>query len=166
MPTRPPFIVHESEVEERTHAYPNSHEQMSPARALGQKAGLLRIGLHLVRVAPGTRTSWPHAEEDEEEFVYVVRGECSCWVDGEVHRVRAGDLIAFPAGTGISHTFFNDGHEDALLLSGGEAGKADSRIYYPLHPQRRADLPWSRWWEDVPVRKLGAHDGLPEKGRK
>ena len=39
---------------------------MNPGRAIGVHAGLVRIGLHLERVTAGTRTSWPHAESDEE----------------------------------------------------------------------------------------------------
>jgi hypothetical protein len=49
---------------------------------------------------------------------------------------------------------------------GGEASRRDSRIYYPLHPQRRNDMPWSRWWEDVPKHRLGPHDGIPDAVRR
>jgi uncharacterized cupin superfamily protein len=62
-PERPPFIVSSADVEETRHAYPKSEEQMAPSRAVGAHAGLLRIGLHLMRVGPGQRTSYPHAEE-------------------------------------------------------------------------------------------------------
>ena len=65
--------------------------------------GLQRIGINLQRLAPGQRSWWPHAEEDEEEFVYVLEGEVDAWIDGVLHRMRPGDLAAFPAGTGISH---------------------------------------------------------------
>ena len=161
MPPRPPFIVSSTDIAEKRHRYPNSAEEMAPSRAIGRAAGLLRIGIHLVRLLPGTRTSFPHAESAEEEFVYVIDGEVDAWIDGELYRMRAGDVAAFPAGTGICHTFINDGDRDALLLSGGEADKAENRIYYPLHPGRRKDIPWSRWWDDVPTRPRGAHDGNP-----
>jgi uncharacterized cupin superfamily protein len=166
MSQRPPFIIRSADISERQHSYPNSDEKMAPSRPIGYKAGLVRIGIHLVRVTPGTRTSWPHAEEDEEEFVYVIDGEVDCWIDGELHHLQAGDFAAFPAGTGIAHVFLNNGERDALLLSGGEAAKPDSRITYPLHPERRRDLPWSHWWDDAPSRPLGAHDGLPDALRK
>jgi uncharacterized cupin superfamily protein len=158
---RPPFIVSAADVPERTHRYPKSDEDMAPSRAIGRFAGLQRIGLHVVRVPPGHRTSWPHAEEDEEEFVYVLDGEVDAWIDGQLHRMKKGELAAFPAGTGIAHTFLNDGEAEALLLVGGEAGKCDSRIVYPLNPGRRADMPWSNWWDDAPQRALGPHDGKP-----
>jgi uncharacterized cupin superfamily protein len=161
MPQRPPFIVASTDVPERSHHYPNSEEGMAPARAVGRAAGLMRIGVHLVRVPPGTRTSYPHAESEEEEFVYVVSGEVDAWIDGELHRMVAGDFAAFPAGTGICHTFINDGDREALLLSGGEADKSHNRIFYPLDPSRRGDLPWRRWWDDVPRRPLGPHGGKP-----
>ncbi len=160
--SRPPCIIRSADVDERRHQYPNSDEKMSPSRPIGHKAGLRRIGVHLVRVTPGTRTSWPHAEEDEEEFVYVVDGELDAWIDGDLHRMQAGDFAAFPAGTGIAHVFMNNGDRDAVLVSGGEKGKSDSRITYPLNPGRRDDMPWSAWWDDAPARPLGAHDGLPD----
>jgi hypothetical protein len=62
---------------------------------------------------PGHRISWPHAESREEEFVYVLDGEVDAWIDGELHRMRAADLAAFPSGTGICHTFLNNGANEA-----------------------------------------------------
>jgi uncharacterized cupin superfamily protein len=163
MSKRPPFIVSSSDVPETIHRYPASEEGMAPSRAIGRAAGLLRVGIHLVRVPPGARTSYPHAESAEEEFVYVIEGEIDAWIDGELHRMKAGDFAAFPSGTGICHTFINDGERDALLLSGGEADKAHDRIFYPRNPERRAQMPWSRWWDDAPPRAQGAHDGRPRR---
>lgn len=159
---RPPFIISSSDVEETERSYTGSKELLAAGRAIGQAAGMLRIGLHLKRVAPGRRTSWPHAESSEEEFVYVIAGAIDCWVDGNVHRMNAGDLAAFPAGTGIAHTFINNSNADALLLVGGEANKCDNKIVYPLHPERAAALRWSEYWHDAPLKLLGEHDALPD----
>jgi uncharacterized cupin superfamily protein len=76
-----------------------------------------------------------------------------------------GDLAAFPAGTGIAHCFINNGDQEAVLLVGGEASKPDNRIFYPLNPSRRDDMQPSDWWDDVPRRELGLHDGLPDAAR-
>lgn len=162
MSERPSFIVSTHEVSERTHVYPQSTEPMGPVRRLGKQAGLERIGINIQRLPPGTRSSWPHAEENEEEFVYVIAGEVDAWIDGHIHRMRAGDLAAFPAGTGICHCFINNGETEALLLVGGEAMKPGSRIFYPLNPSRRQDMDAADWWEDVPRRALGSHDGRPD----
>jgi len=161
--TRPPFIIAAESIPEQAGRYPNSDEVLASGRAIGKAAGLRRIGVHSERVAPGQRTSWPHAEEDEEEFVFVLEGEISAWIDGEIYPMKKGDLAAFPCGTGISHTFINDGDEDAVLFVGGERGKSDSRIFYPRNPSRRNDMPWSSWWEDAPARPLGPHDGIPRR---
>lgn len=165
MNSRPPFIVSTSELPERSHVYPQSDEEMGPVRSAGSAAGLVRLGINLQRLPPGRRSSWPHAESDEEEFVYVIEGEVDAWIDGELHRMHAGDLAAFPAGTGISHCFINNTEAEALLLVGGEATKPSNRIVYPLNPSRRADLKAADWWHDVPPRTLGDHDGLPDQQR-
>ncbi len=160
--SRPPFIISTADVPEEPGRYPHSDEPLAFSRAIGRAAGLLKIGLHVQRLPPGHRISWPHAEEKEEEFVYLLDGELDAWIDGELHAMKPGDLAAFPSGTGICHTFLNNGEREALILVGGEASKADNRIFYPLHPHRRGDMPWSHWWEDVPSRPQGAHDGKPE----
>jgi uncharacterized cupin superfamily protein len=165
MSSRPPFIVSTGELPERSHVYPQSDEEMGPVRSAGSAAGLVRVGINLQRLPPGKRSSWPHAESDEEEFVYVIDGEVDAWIDGELHRMLAGDLAAFPAGTGISHCFINNGEKEALLLVGGEAAKPSNRIVYPLNPSRRVDLKPADWWHDAPSRELGGHDGLPSQLR-
>ena len=64
---RPPFIVSAHGFPESAHVYPQSTERMGPVRRLGKVAGLVRIGVNLQRLPPGMRSSWPHAEENEEE---------------------------------------------------------------------------------------------------
>lgn len=165
MTEHPPCIRSTHEVPEHTHVYPQSTEPMGPVRRLGKAAGLERIGVNIQRLPPGTRSSWPHAEENEEEFVYVISGQVDAWIDGHIHPMHEGDLAAFPAGTGISHCFINNSAQEVVLLVGGEAPKKGSRIFYPLNPSRRQDMPPEYWWSDVPVRELGSHDGLPDEQR-
>ena len=163
---RPPFLVSTLDVPEKPGSYPNSDERTGFSRPIGRAAGLVRIGLHVERLPPGQRVSWPHAEEKEEEFVFVLEGEVDAWIDGALHRMKAGDLAAFPAGTGICHTFLNNGTAEARLLVGGEASKSDNRIFYPQTPGRRADMPWSHWWDDIPLRAQRPHDGKPDALRE
>lgn len=160
--TRPPFILSTHEVAESSHVYPQSTEAMGPMRRLGKAAGLERIGINIQRLPPGTRSSWPHAEENEEEFVYVISGTVDAWIDGHLHPMQAGDLAAFPVGTGISHCFINNSDHEVVLLVGGEAQRLGSRIYYPVNPSRRLDMEPANWWDDVPLHALGPHNGLPK----
>ena len=166
MTPRPPFIVSAADVAERSHVYPQSTEPMGPSRAIGRAAGLTRVGIHLQRLPPGSRSSWPHAESHEEEFVYVIEGEVDAWIDGNIHRMVAGDLAAFPSGTGICHAFLNNSDREALLLVGGEPNNPQNRIVYPVNPSRRTDLKASDWWDDAPRHPMGPHDGLPDALRK
>jgi uncharacterized cupin superfamily protein len=146
-------------------AYPGSSEEHCPSRAIGRAAGLVRTGIHLERIVPGSRTSYPHAEEDEEEWAYVVAGHPSVWLDGVLYPLAAGDLVALPCGTGVCHVFLNDSDVDALVLVGGERSKPTNRIFYPLNPERRADV-GARWWPlDETWRAAGTHDAMPRRPR-
>lgn len=161
-PVRPPFIVHATDVDEEVWSYPGSDEKLCPGRPIGRAAGLVRTGVHLERITPGTRTSWPHAEADTEEWAYVVSGTPSVWIDGVIHPLRAGDFVALPSQTGICHTFLNDSDVDAVVLVGGERSQPTDRIFYPLHPERRAAVGEARWWPCEWVAQ-GDHDGRPRR---
>ena len=71
-------------------------------RNISQELGTERLALHHVKLPNGYRTSLPHAESEEEEFVYVLKGEAIAWIDGHRHHLSTGDCIGFPSGTGIS----------------------------------------------------------------
>ena len=162
MPERPAFIAHwtQLETEDNSH-YPGDEELMSIGAPLGRMLGLTRIGIHHERLLPGRRTSYPHAESAEEEFVYVLEGRPDVWIDGILHALVPGDAVGFPAGTGICHSFLNNTAEDVMLLVVGEKPRPDNRVHYPLnaaHQQTRED-PWS----DAPIRPLGPHDGRARK---
>lgn len=160
--SRPPFLLATAALPEEPGKYPQSDEVLSYGRPIGKLAGLERIGLHLERVEPGHRTSYPHAEQDEEEFVYVLEGTIDAWIDGVLYPMTAGELAAFPAGTGVCHCFVNNGERDVLLLVGGEASKRESKIFYPRNPERRGQQRPEQYWADVPMRPQGPHDGKPD----
>ena len=144
--------------------YPDSDELTSISASFSVHFGLMRLGIHHERLAPGRRVSWPHAEADEEEFVYVIAGTPDLWLDGQVKRLKPGDGVGFPAGTGLAHTFINNSDHDVRLLVCGEASRQRSRIDYPLNPKRNAEI-GERHWKNRPARALGPHDGRPDKAR-
>ena len=157
------FTAHFSDIErDDSWTYPNSSERFAFGAAFSKHFGLMRLGVHHERLPPGRRLSWPHAEADEEEFVYVIEGTPDVWIDGHLTRLKPGDGVGFPAGTGIAHTFLNNSEGDVRLLVVGEASRERSRIDYPLHPKRNLEL-GERHWKDRPERKLGPHNGLPDK---
>jgi len=165
MPERPDFIRHWTELEETEgHRYPGDDEAMALDASLGRKLGLTRIGVHHVRLRPGERTSYPHAESAEEEFVFVIEGCPDAWIDGHLHPLQPGDAVAFPAGTGVCHTFLNNTSQEARLMVIGEKPKPENRIRYPLHPALEA-IREDRW-PDPPERQFGPHDGKARAGTK
>jgi uncharacterized cupin superfamily protein len=161
---RPPCIAHWSDIEEgEAWSYAGDDERMSLGAAFGRHFGLERIGIHHERLLPGHRSSYPHAESAEEEFVYVIEGAPDAWIDGVIHRLEPGDAVGFPAGTGLCHTFINNTDGEVRLLVVGERPKAENRIFYARNPERRAMR--DDWWEDVPAREMGRHDGLSDRVR-
>ena len=138
-------------------AQPGKAEISSEGRADAHQL-VVAVIVPLVR-----RTSFPHAESSEEEFVYVVDGEPDVWLDGHLYRLKPGDAVGFPAGTGIAHSFLNNTEVEVRLLVVGERPKPDNRIVYPLNPDRRPLR--EDWWDDPPQHALGPHDGLPDRVR-
>ena len=158
MSSRPEFIAHWSELEAvEPHRYSGDDEQMGFDASLGRKLGLARIGIHHVRLPSGQRTSYPHAESAEEEFVFVLEGHPDAWIDGVLYRLKPGDSVAFPSGTGICHSFLNNTPEEVRLMVVGEKRKPENLGRYPLNPELERTSPYT--WHDAPVRPLGSHDG-------
>ncbi|HUO99530.1 MAG TPA: cupin domain-containing protein [Rhizomicrobium sp.] len=158
----PDFVVHWRDIlESKEVTYPHSKETHGCDAPFGKRARFSRIGVHVEQLKPGRRTSWPHAERDEEEFVFVVSGHVDCWLDGRITPMWAGDLVGWEAGTGLTHVVINNSNEDAILIVGGEASRARNQFWYPFHPARNRDI-GALYWKDHPVPRLGSHDGLPE----
>src|SRR5215472_18138476 len=160
---RPSSITHWSKIEgaDESH-YEGDDELMSIGSPFGRHFELTRLGIHHERLLPGRRTSYPHAESAEEEFVFVIAGTPDLWLDGELHRLHPGDAVGFPAGTGICHSFLNNSAREVHLLVVGEAHKPENRVFYPRNPEQatRKD-----WWSDPPARAMRDHDGLTDSVR-
>ena len=143
--------------------YEGDDELLGIGAAFGRHFGLARIGIHHERLLPGRRSSYPHAESAEEEFVYVIEGTPDVWLDGRLHRLGPGDAVGFPAGTGQCHCFLNHSEAEVRLLVVGERPKPENRIVYPRNPEQRTLR--DDWWEDAPERPMGDHDGLTDRLR-
>jgi uncharacterized cupin superfamily protein len=163
--SRPGFIKHWSEIQRPDSIIVGFNERFGLGSPFGRALGLARLGIWHEMLPPGRRSSWPHAEADEEEFVFVIEGAPDVWIDGKLHRLKMGDGVAFPNGTGISHCFINNTEEPVRLMVVGEASRQNSRCVYPLHPKRNKEI-GSLLWADAPARKMGQHDGMPNAMRK
>ena len=148
-------MVHPSDVAavEGRYPAPFDAEGLGFGRNLGVAAGSRTLGVWHDRLPPGRRSSRPHAHLREEELVYVVEGApvLRWWAPGHAREeapLRAGHLVAFPAGTGIAHCFHNPGPGDAVLLVVGER-RPSERIAFPedaeLEMWRQSNGSLRRW---------------------
>ncbi|MBS1983248.1 MAG: cupin domain-containing protein [Bdellovibrionales bacterium] len=128
--------------------------------ALGKKMGTKQVGVNVISLPPGTRSSMPHAESCEDEFGYVLAGNPSVWINGETYRLSPGHAIGFPSGTGVCHNVINDGPETALLVAIGERTKPENQYISPLNPEQEVEA-GDAWWKSWPVQSFGPHPGTP-----
>jgi uncharacterized cupin superfamily protein len=143
--------------------YAHSSELLALDAHFSRALGLTRIAVRHQVLPPGRRTSIPHAESDEEEFIYVLEGTPDLWLDGNLHRLAPGDGVGFPPGTGIAHSFLNNSDAPAVLLVVGEPAKPDNKVIYPVNPEMQSLR--TDWWHDAPRPALGPHNGLPDAQR-
>ncbi len=85
---------------------------------LGEQADLTQFGVHIERLPPGSRSSFRHWHQTEDEFVYVLSGELVLIEDNELP-LRAGEAAAWKAGVPTGHCLENRSDSDALFLTVG-----------------------------------------------
>jgi uncharacterized cupin superfamily protein len=97
-------------------------------------------GLHWEQIAPGRRGSVPHCHSEEEEVFVILEGNATLelWPSprreaaGEQKQeleLRAGNLVARPPGTGISHSFLAGPEGVTMLVYGTRA--PNDMAWYP-----------------------------------
>jgi len=123
---RPGRIVNVDEVEPESAAHGDVADTW---RALGRAAGSIRAGLNHDVVAPGKLNCPPHCHSAEEELFVVLDGDGSCVLGAEEHPVRAGHVVARPAGTRVAPAF-RGGESELTLLAYGTREPNDI-AYYP-----------------------------------
>ena len=163
--TRPDCIRHWRDIQEPDSAhYAHSTELLSIDAPFSKALGLTRIGIHHQVLPPGRRTSLPHAESAEEEFIYVLEGTPDLWLNGTLHRLAPGDGVGFPPGTGIAHSFLNNTADPVTLLVVGDVPLAHNKVVYPVDLDMKARR--QDWWDDAPPQPMGPHNGLPAKPKE
>lgn len=100
------------------------HHPLNPlseirGHSLSERAGLTRLGLHLLRVPPGKESFVYHSHQGEEEFIYILAGRGVAEIDEREVEVGPGDFMGFPAPS-VGHHLRNPFSEDLVYLSGGE----------------------------------------------
>jgi uncharacterized cupin superfamily protein len=107
-----------------------SHGRVSGSRLdLGEAAGSTSTGIKYLGVAPGKESSPQHCHSLEEELFVVLDGSGALVLGDEEIPVRAGHVVARPAGTGVAH-MFRAAESGLTLLAYGTREPGDL-CYYP-----------------------------------
>jgi uncharacterized cupin superfamily protein len=104
------------------------------SREIGEAAGARDLGYNLTLVKPGARSNPFHFHHAEEEAFYVLEGhgilrQGDEGGDEEMIEIRAGDVVAFPAGTGIAHQFVNTSDAPLVYLAISTKARLDVAEY-------------------------------------
>lgn len=103
-------------------------------KSLGDEVGLKNIGIHLITIAPGDKSTEFHTHKYEEEAIYVLSGHGTEVIGEETHKIGPGDFIGCPAG-GAAHETINDGTEPLVCLVIGQR-LAQDVVDYPRKGKR------------------------------
>jgi len=103
-------------------------------KSLGDEVGLKNIGIHLITIAPGDKSTEFHTHKYEEEAIYVLSGHGTEVIGDTTQKIGAGDFIGFPAG-GAAHETVNDGTEPLVCLVIGQR-LAQDVVDYPRKGKR------------------------------
>ena len=103
-------------------------------KSLGDEVGLKNIGIHLITIAAGDKSTEFHTHKYEEEAIYVLSGHGTEVIGDTSQKIGPGDFIGFPAG-GAAHETVNDGTKPLVCLVIGQR-LAQDVVDYPRKGKR------------------------------
>jgi uncharacterized cupin superfamily protein len=165
---KPDFIKNvEDLVSGESFSYPGDTETFGTGAPIGRILGLKNIAINYEILAPGDRSSWPHAHSVEEEFIFILEGTPEVWINGELYPLKQGDCVGLPPGTNYAHSLLNNSKSTVKAIVVGQSHAEADKIYYPLHPKRNEEMKiQGHLWEDRPEVELKSHDGVTDTKRK
>jgi quercetin dioxygenase-like cupin family protein len=96
------------------------------------------FGLLEIVVPAGAGSPW-HVHREEDEWFYVLDGELTVWVGGQVIRAPAGSFVFGPQGTPHTFTVSSPGGASFLLVT--EPGGFEAFMRTCAEPARSLTLP-------------------------
>lgn len=88
-------------------------------RRLAPASGLGLMGASHVVLKPGAWSSQRHWHEGEDEMVIMLSGEAVLVEDEGESALRAGDIVAWPAGVKNGHHLINRSDSDCVFIAIG-----------------------------------------------
>jgi uncharacterized cupin superfamily protein len=114
--------------------FPPFEYDRGPARArarfLARAMGMRSIALNHAELLPGGEAAPLHCHSHEEELFVVLDGDgvLLLGADEEEHPVRAGSVVARPAGSGVAHAF-RAGERGMTMLMFSDKHPGDTAFY-------------------------------------
>jgi uncharacterized cupin superfamily protein len=99
-------------------------------RNLSESSGLSNLQIYHETLLSGRRSSSPHYHTKRDELVYVLSGEPSVWLNGNIRQLSPKDFVAFKAGEDVFHMILNEREQMAELLVISDNVDGDEVIYY------------------------------------
>jgi uncharacterized cupin superfamily protein len=122
-------VTSESQLEERQMRIARTGELLALSKDFGAAFELSSLSIYRETIPSGRRSSSPHYHTKREEFVYVLSGTPSLWLDGQVTMLSPGDGIGFKPGGPKGHVLLNESTEVAEILSVSDNPEGDEVVY-------------------------------------
>jgi uncharacterized cupin superfamily protein len=128
--------------------YPPPFNKAVAGRArkrLARTAGLTQFGVNICTFKPGAASSQRHWHEEEDELVYMLKGEVVLCEDGSETVLKPGDAAAWKANVANGHCLINRSTQDAIFLEVGTRAAADRAYYSDIDMKVVRDASGSRY---------------------
>ena len=114
--------------------YPAPYDKPCNARiskALSDAGGLTQFGVHETTLPPGKWASQRHWHSAEDEFIYILSGQCTLIDDAGETPLKAGDACTHKAGDNNAHHLVNNSDDDVVYLVVGTRNTREDHCHYP-----------------------------------
>lgn len=113
-------------------------------RRLGDYFGLTNFGVNLTQLAPGAISALLHRHAKQDEFVYILEGAPTLFLEHKEYLLNPGDCIGFKAGTGVAHQLANRSSEMVVFIEVGDRTEGDE-VEYPNDDLKATQLASGIW---------------------
>lgn len=112
-------------------------------KSIGDLVGLTGIGVHIMEIQPGHRSTEFHFHYREDECVFILSGEGLASIGDDTFPISEGDFLGYRKG-GLAHSIENTGSTTLRCIVVGERGDTDI-VDYPKQGKRMFRTKGLKW---------------------